>query len=114
DARATIFPSDAATTPHVTRAGAAPDPESERKRIRKQRGLALVLIGVFLGGTAAAWFGDRGYLDNQRQQAQLRHMTAEHAAHLKRVQELKREVGRLKDEPSAVERVAREELGYVA
>jgi len=41
-------------------------------------------------------------------------MTAEHAAHLKRVQELKREVGRLKDDPSAVERVAREELGYVA
>jgi len=114
DARPASFPSDAAANADGTRAGAAPDPEIERKRIRKQRGAVFALVVLFLGGTAAAFFGDRGYLDVRRQRASLRELSEAHAEHLKRVEALKREVDRLKSDPAAVERVAREELGYVA
>ena len=114
DARPASFPSDASPTEDVPRAGSTPDPEIERKKTRKQRGAIAALVIVFLGGVAAALFGDRGYLDVERQRLRFRELRDAHAAHLQRVEALKHEVDRLKTDPSAVERIAREDLGYVA
>jgi cell division protein FtsB len=114
DARPARFPSDACASEEVARAAGTPDPEIERKHVRRQRQILLVFTVVFLGGTAAALFGTHGELDVQRQRVRLREMQEANAAHLERVQALRREVERLKTDPSAVERIAREDLGYVA
>jgi cell division protein FtsB len=114
DARAALFPSDACASEEVARAAGTPDPEIERKQTRRQRRIVFGLAVVFLGGTAAALFGNRGELDVQRQRVRLREMQEANAEHLARVQALRREVERLKTDPFAVERIAREDLGYVA
>ncbi len=114
DARPASYPYDACANEEVARAAGTPDPEIERRQIRKQRRVLVALIFVFLGGTAAALFGNRGELDVQRQRVRFREMQEANAAHLQRVQALRREVERLKTDPFAVERIAREDLGYVA
>jgi cell division protein FtsB len=114
DARPTSFSSDASVSDDGARVGATPDPEIERKRARKQRGALVALVIVFLGGTAAALFGNRGYLDVQRQRLRYRDMRFAYATHLQRLDTLRHEVERLKTDPSAIERIAREDLGYVA
>jgi len=108
------FPSDASPIPDVPRAGKEQDPDLERKRRRRRHGAIAALSLVFVGGVAAALFGDRGYLDVQRQASRLQELARDHDDHLKRVQALKRDVERLKRDPLAVERIAREDLGYVA
>ena len=114
DARAAAFPSDACTSEEVARAAGTPDPEIERRQMRRQRRIVLAMVIVFLGGTAAALFGNRGELDVERQRIRLREMQEANAEHLARVQALRRDVERLKTDPFAVERIAREDLGYVA
>jgi len=114
DARPSSFHSDACSSDDGTRPGASPDPEVERKKVRRHRGAIVALVILFLGGTAAALFGDRGYLDVRRQRLHYRELAAAHAARLQRVDALRHEIDRLKDDPSAVERIAREDLGYVA
>ena len=114
DARPASFSSDACASDDGARAGATPDPEIERKKVRKQRGAVVALVIVFLGGTAAALFGDRGYLDVERQRLRYLERRDANAAQLQRVVALWHEVDRLKTDPSAVERIAREDLGYVA
>ena len=114
DARPASYPSDASPSSGVPRPGAAPDPVVERKNARKRGGAIFMFSVVFAGGVAAALFGDRGYLDVQRQQAQLQLLLDSTEAHKQRVNALNREIERLKVDPSAVERIARENLGYVA
>ncbi|HZN55372.1 MAG TPA: septum formation initiator family protein [Candidatus Polarisedimenticolaceae bacterium] len=114
DARPARLPTDASPNVETPRPGTTPDPDIARKRRLRQRSVVIALTIVFLGGSAAALFGDRGYLDVRRQRAQYRQMRADYQAHLNRVQGMKREVDRLKSDPTAVERIAREELGYVA
>jgi cell division protein FtsB len=114
DARPNAFPSDAAPSQPVVRAGEAPDPVFERKKIRKRLVLIFVLGFVFVGGSAAALFGDHGYLDVERQRARLRDLRAETDARQERVEAMRREIDRLSHDPTAVERIAREDLGYVA
>ena len=114
DARPAAYPSDASVSGDGRRPGATPDPELARKKLRNQRGAIVALVIVFLGGTAAALFGDRGYLDVTRQRLRYRELRDAHAAHLLRVEALRHEVDRLKTDPKAVERIAREDLGYVA
>jgi len=114
DARAASFASDASPSEDAPRAGAPPDPEVERKKVRKKRGAIAAFVLVFLGGTAAALFGNRGYLDGERQRLRFRELRDANAAHLQRIEALRHEVDRLKTDPSAVERIAREDLGYVA
>ena len=114
DARPSSFKSDAATSEHDVRLGAPRNPEIERKKIRNQRGLIVALVFVFLGGTAAALFGDRGYLDVRRQELRFQELRDMNTARLKRVEAIRHEIDRLKEDPSAVERIAREDLGFVA
>ena len=113
DARPTSYPTDAASEDGV-RPGATPDPVIERRKLRNQRGIVAALVLVFMGGTAAALFGDRGYLDLRRQQAQFRELADVHAANQLRVETLRRDIERLKSDPAAIERIARENLGYVS
>jgi cell division protein FtsB len=95
----------------LLRGDAPPDPELERKgRIR--RGVVLFLLSViFLAGSAAALFGERGYLDRRRSRKELDTLQKQVDGQLSRVLELKSEVKRLGSDPAAIERVAREELG---
>ena len=114
DARPASFGSDASSSEGGLRVGATPDPEIERKKVRKQRGAIVALVALFLGGTAAALFGDRGYLDVRRQRERYRELAAENARRLQRVDALRHEIDRLRDDPSTIERIAREDLGFVA
>jgi cell division protein FtsB len=114
DARPASFGSDACASLDGARVGATPDPEIERRKVRKQRGAVIALATLFVGGSAAALFGDRGYLDVRRQRLHYDELAAIHEARLKRVDALRREIDRLKDDPSAIERIAREDLGFVA
>jgi len=114
DARPSAFRSDASASADVVRPGAGPDPELERKQLRKRRGTAAFLALIFLGGTAAFFFGDRGYLDVRRQRDRYRELSAVHEARLQRVTALRHEIDRLTADPSTIERIAREDLGYAA
>ena len=114
DARPASYPTDASTSDAGERVGSVPDPALLRKSVRKRRGAILALVLVFMGGTAAALFGDRGYLDVKRQDVRLRDLREGIDAHQQRVDALKRQVDRLRTDPAAVERIAREDLGYVA
>ena len=114
DARPSLFASDASTTLDAPGSGRTPDPEIERRNVRRQRSAIVAFIIVFLGGTAAALFGARGDLDVERKRLEHRELDETHAARLARVEALRREVDRLRTDPTAVERIAREELGYVA
>ena len=114
DARPAAFRSDASPSGDGARAGAGPDPELERKKLLKHRGIVAGFVIIFLGGTAAAFFGDHGYLDVRRQRHRFNELQAIHAARLARVDALRHEIDRLKDDPSAIERIAREDLGYIA
>jgi len=113
DARPTAYPTDAASESGA-RPGTAPDPVVHRRQVRNQRGIVVALVLVFLGGTAAALFGDRGYLDVRRQQERFRELADLHAGNQLRVEALRRDIERLKTDPAAIERIARENLGYVA
>jgi cell division protein FtsB len=113
DARPSLFAYDASTSLDTPKPGKGPDPEIERRDLRRQRSAIAAFVIVFLGGTAAALFGDRGYLDVERQRLHLRELKETHAARFERVETLRREVDRLNTDPKAVERIAREDLGYV-
>lgn len=111
DARSVALPSDAEPLDQTDLAGNAP-PEVVRKQVRKRRTFRVAMIAVFLGGAAATVFGEKGWLDVQRRQAELERLRAEAAAQQVRVDLLRREVSRLRTDPAAIERIAREELGY--
>ena len=108
------FPTDAVPSDDLTRANAPVDAEVERKRRLGRSGLIAAGLVIFAGGTAAALFGDRGYVDVQRERRLYSEMKRAHDEHLERLQALQKEIQRLKTDPSAVERIAREQLGYVA
>ena len=88
-------------------------PEAVRRLLRRRRVVVTVLGVIFLGSTSAAIFADRGYLDVRARHHQLTQLQAAVADQQERVIALKREVDRLKTDPAAVERIAREKLGYV-
>lgn len=88
------------------------DPELERRK-RIRRGVALfVLAMIFMAGTAAALFGERGYRDVRRSGKELDKLQRDVDEELTRLLELKSEVKRLQKDPTAIERIAREQLGF--
>ncbi|MDX1388930.1 MAG: septum formation initiator family protein, partial [Acidobacteriota bacterium] len=90
-----------------------PDPEAERNRRLRDRVLLFLLVLVFVSGTAAALFGERGYFDLRRTRVEEQSLQREVDEQLDRVRELKKQVRELKDDPTAIERIAREDLGFV-
>ena len=114
DARPANFASDAIASPEHARSitAEAPDAERLRKLRRRRRAISFGLAAMFLLGCFAALFGERGYFDVRRQRSLYVSRKAEVADHQARFQELKREVDSLKSDPHAIERIAREQLGY--
>jgi len=87
--------------------------ESERPAHPRQRPAMLVLLMlVFLTGSAAALFANGGYLERKRREARRDAANVELDRQLKRVHGLRREVQALAGDSLARERLAREELGY--
>jgi len=109
DARPAGFASDASAALIGARAA---DEELLRKLKRRRTIVAALVAAVFTAGLLLALFGDRGYFDVRRQRALLKAQTAAVEAHQEYVQGLKRSVDRLKEDPRAIERIAREDLGY--
>jgi cell division protein FtsB len=112
DARPHKYKSDA--MPDLERDGPTVDPEIDRRRrMRRSWSIAAGVI-VFAFGVMAAMFGDRGYLDVRRQEARRQALQTAYDEHVQRVQELQNDIKRLKSDPAAIERIAREQLGFVA
>ena len=111
DARPAYFASDASATPGGR---GTPEGEHQRKLKRRRQGALAAFGAIFIVGTLAALFAERGYFDVRRARAQLAAQTAEVERHQARVTALKREVEQLQNDPKAIERIAREDLGYTA
>jgi cell division protein FtsB len=114
DARSTTFPSDAVVSEPPPRSEKARHPDVERRRKRRRNGAIAAFAAIFCLGVLAAVFGDRGYLDVRRQRERLREMQAQVDLDEAQVQMLKRKIDALKTDPTTIERIAREELGYAA
>jgi cell division protein FtsB len=89
------------------------DPEAERHQRIRDRLLLFLMILVFVGGSAAALFGERGFFDLRRSRMEQQELQRQVDEQLRRVLDLKEEVKRLHDDPTAIERIAREDLGYI-
>jgi cell division protein FtsB len=91
--------------------GTKPDPEIARRERLRHRVTVFVVSVVFLGGLLALLVGERGYLDVRRSRAELRALQHEVDEQLDVVRDLKDDVRALREDPTALERIAREELG---
>jgi cell division protein FtsB len=89
------------------------DPELDRRVRLRRRAMVLGLGAICLTGTVVAFFGEGGYLDMQRLQAEIFELNADIELRRAVVQGLERDVVGLDRDPMARERVAREELGLV-
>ena len=75
------------------------------------RNLVKVLAAtIFLAGTAALVFGERGLMDVHRSRKELQEIRVLLKAKKEAVARLQSEVSRLESDPEALERVAREQL----
>lgn len=111
DARAVPMPSDAAPVDPLEPPEDA-SPEMVR-RYRIRRWIFRVAMGaIFLSVLGWAIYGERGWVDLQRRQEELERLRAEVAVQATTVEGLRRQVADLRSDPKAVERIAREELGY--
>jgi len=103
-------PSDAETLAGEDR-GLPGDPEAERRRRQRFRRRAAVVGAIFTLGVGLAVFGERGYLDVRRSRDAQAALREEVHRQQVRVDRLQREVARLRTDPAAIERIAREDLG---
>lgn len=102
-----------AHTSEIAASCADADPEVERRRRLKRSVQLLAFLLVFLGGAAASLVGSHGYMDVRRSEKELEVLVADNEVKLGQVEELRAEVQRLRTDPLAVERIAREELGFI-
>jgi cell division protein FtsB len=103
--------SDAVAADEFERAG-DPSPEATRRRRRRRNAFVAGLVAVFVAGVFTAIFAERGWLDVRAERAELARVEGEFVAQQQRVANLRAEVERLKRDPRAIERIAREKLGY--
>jgi cell division protein FtsB len=104
-------PSDAVAADEFERPG-DPSPEVARRRRRRRNAYVAALAVVFVTGVLTAIFGERGWIDVRAQRADLAALERDFDAQQRRVASLRAEVDRLKRDPRAIERIAREKLGY--
>ncbi|MCH7779982.1 MAG: septum formation initiator family protein [Acidobacteria bacterium] len=81
-------------------------------RAKQRPALLVLLLLVFLTGSAAALFANGGYVERKRLEARRDAANVELDRQLRRVHGLRREVDLLARDSLARERLAREELGY--
>ena len=89
-----------------------PDPEIERRERLRHRVMVFVISVFFVGGLLALLIGERGYVDVRRSRAELRMLQHDVDEQLDVVRNLRDEVRALQEDPTALERIAREELGF--
>ena len=89
-----------------------PEPDAERRDRIRHRVIVFVASAIVVVGAVAAMFGERGFLDVRRSRAELQELRRAVKEQFEEVRALKDEVRRLEDDPAAVERIAREELGF--
>lgn len=89
------------------------EPEADRRARFRRALMHLLLVSVFVTGTGAALFAERGLLDRVRLSRQLQASEIAVAEQRERVSALRVEVEGLKHDPSSRERIAREQLGLV-
>ena len=89
-----------------------PAPEVERRDRIRHRVVLFVVSVIVVAGLVAALFGERGFLDVRRSRAELHQLRRDVRQQLQDVRVLKDDVQRLQDDPAALERNAREELGF--
>ena len=107
-----LLPSDARPADEPA-PGKAPDPDRERRR-RFVRGLLGFTLGtIFVASSVEALVGNRGYFALRRARQELAELKAAVDKKQAEVTELRKTVDRLKTDPRAVERIAREKLGFV-
>ena len=105
--------SDAVPIPGRRREGIEESARLERRRRVAGHVRGALLLVTFLTATLTAFLGDRGYLDVRRSQHELKALEAEVADRRERVQRLQEHARRLRSDPQAVERIAREELNRI-
>jgi len=93
---------------------AAADPEAERRRRLRLAAFGLFLSLVFVGSSLAAVFGESGLLDLRRRHREIEELTKEVERRKAQVAALDAHVKRLQTDPTAIERIAREDLGLVS
>jgi cell division protein FtsB len=91
----------------------SPDPEAVRRVKLRRRALVLGLGGVCLAGSVAAVLGEGGYVDMLRLRAEIASMQADIEQYETEVDRLQSELHALREDPLALERIAREQLGLV-
>jgi cell division protein FtsB len=96
----------------------APEPEEDAlgaKLLQWLRGGFLVILwgSLFVAGIVLAIVGDGGYLDRRKTLSELRTLEESVKVQEERVAVLRQEVERLRSDPTAMERIAREQLGFV-
>ena len=104
------YPTDARRAMDDLRGG-EPDPDVELGRRLRRRVAIFLLYAVFIGGSVAALFGKGGVIQLLRLHGDLRTARTELSDQRRAVEELRRDVALLKDNPMSRERIAREELG---
>ena len=72
--------------------------------------LKVLATTIFLAGTAALVFGERGLMDVHQSKKELREILTKVKAKKEAVASIKSEVLRLETDPEALEKVAREQL----
>ena len=90
---------------------AAPDPEARNRRRLHRRAVQFLLGGIGAAGILFALLGDGGYFDLLRVRGESQAAQQQLELQRARVQALHAEVKALRDDPAAMERIAREQLG---
>jgi len=108
-----VWDSDARRADAPSRSG-EPDPELARAAKLRRRGLHLFFYAVFCTGVLGALMGQNGYFDLLRLRAEHDEARRGLLEQQVRVDELRRAIQALENDPLARERIAREELnlGY--
>jgi len=88
-----------------------PDPDRRRSERLRRRVRILAFNVVFVAGIVAAFVGRGGYFDLVRHRGQRQQVRQQVAEQQARNDALKRTIESLEQDPSAKERIAREELG---
>ena len=92
--------------------GKGPGSRRTATRPRQKPVFMVLVVLVFLTGSAAALFAQGGYLERKRLESDEAAASVELDRQLRRVHALHRDVRRLSEDSLARERLAREELGY--
>ena len=106
----TEYPTDARRSMDEDRLG-EPDPDVELGRKLRRQAMLFILYSFFIAGLVAALVGKGGLLDLLRLHGDLGTARAELLEQQRRVEQLRFQVERLRSDPAALERVAREKLG---